>query len=79
MTIRKDNIPFMTIKCPFCGNKLAYPFNEKSQKYCIKCGASIEDIQEYIEFGFKMFVFLLKYGLPVLLLIFLIDFLKNIF
>ena len=79
MTIRKDSIPFMTIKCPYCGHKLAYPFNEKSQKYCIKCGASIEDIQEYIETSFHIFIFLLKYGLPVILLMILIDFIKNLF
>lgn len=79
MTIHKDNFPFFTIKCPYCENRLAYPFNEKSQKHCIKCGASIKDIQDYIENSAKLFFGLLKYGIPILLILFLVDFIKKMF
>lgn len=61
MTIKNNDIPFMTIKCPYCDHKLAYPFNEKSMPYCINCGASIQDIQGYYEFLFKIFVWLCKW------------------
>ena len=72
-----DKMPFSTIKCPYCGNKLAYPFNKKSQKCCIKCGASIDDIERYYNCLFNIFIKLLKYGIPIILMIILIDFLSN--
>jgi len=69
----KDRLPFTTIKCPVC-HKGVVPFPlDNGFRCCRNCGATRETIDLYIETDIKIGIFILKYILPIILLICLIS------
>lgn len=78
MTIKGD-LPFTTIKCPIC-KKGVVPFPLDSDfKCCRHCGATRETIDMYIKIDIQIGLFLLKYVLPIIGLIILIDSIMDLF
>ena len=69
----KNRLPFTTIKCPVCKKGIVpFPLDD-GFKCCRTCGATRETIDLYIETDIKIGIFILKYILPIILLICLIS------
>jgi len=78
MTI-KGNLPFMTVKCPVCKKGIVpFPLDDDF-KCCRTCGATRETIDLYIKIDIQIGLFLLKYVLPIIGLILLIDSVIDLF